>query len=420
MSSIKGMIVLMGSGELTATMVEVHKQILARFPDSPTAVFLDTPAGFQLNVDEISRKAVEYFRIHVQKQLNVASYKSSENTGAFESETAFHLLRNADYVLVGPGSPTYAVRQLQKTPIPEILASNILSGGCLVAASAAALTVGRFTLPVYEIYKVGQDIHWIDGLDILTQFGLNLVVVPHWNNAEGGTHDTRFCFMGEPRFQQLEMLLPDDAMILGIDEHTACIIDFNAQRIDIQGIGNVTLRKKGREIKFGKKDQISLELLVKEINQKDWQPHDFEDVEQAGDLNVSKEGLLNKVNVIEASFRKGLASHDQKETTNALLELDNAIWKAQKDFEDEERISQAREILRDSIVLLGAELGASPRHLRKYLSPIVEQMLQLRARFRNEKRWSEADRIREILLQSNIQVEDTKDGFQWHLIDKNN
>jgi cyanophycinase-like exopeptidase len=415
-----GRIVLMGSGELTATMVEVHKKMLARFPDSPTAVFLDTPAGFQLNVDEISRKAVEYFRVHVQKQLNVASYKSSENTSGFEAETAFHMLRNADFVLVGPGSPTYAVSQLQKTPIPEILLNNIRSGGCLVAASAAALTMGRFTLPVYEIYKVGQDIHWIDGLDVLTPFGLNLVVIPHWNNAEGGTHDTRFCFMGEPRFQQLEKLLPDDAMILGIDEHTACIIDFNTQRIDIQGIGHVTIRKKGHEIKFGRKDQIPLEILVKEISQRDWKPKDLDDVEQTGDLNVSKESFLNKINLIEASFREGLANHDQKDTTNAILELDSAIWKAQKDLEDEERISEAREILRDSLVLLGAELGASPHQIRKYLSPLVEQMLQLRSRFRNEQKWSEADRIREVLQQSNIHVEDTKDGVQWHILEKDN
>lgn len=418
MSSKKGMIVLMGSGELTATMVEVHKNMLARFPGSPTAVFLDTPAGFQLNVDEISRKAVEYFRVHVQKQLNVASYKSSENTSAFEAETAFQMLRTADFVLVGPGSPTYTVRQFEKTPIPEILVNNILSGGCLVAASAAALTMGRFTLPVYEIYKVGQDIHWVDGLDILSQFGLHLVVVPHWNNAEGGTHDTRFCFMGGPRFQQLEMLLPDDATIIGIDEHTACIIDLNAQRIDIQGIGNVTIRKKGREIKFGKKDQIPLETLVKKINQRDWTPTDVDDVEQAGDLNFSKKSFLNKVNVVAASFRKGLANHDQKETTNALLELDSAIWKAQMDLEDEENISEAREILRDSIVLLGVELGTSPRHLREYIAPLVEQMLQLRTRFRNEQKWSDADHIRDILQQSNIRVEDTKDGVRWQIINK--
>jgi len=418
MSSKKGMIVLMGSGELTATMVEVHKNMLARFPGSPTAVFLDTPAGFQLNVDEISRKAVEYFRVHVQKQLNVASYKSSENTSAFEAETAFHMLRTANFVLVGPGSPTYTVRQFQKTPIPEILVNNISSGGCLVAASAAALTMGRFTLPVYEIYKVGQDIHWVDGLDILSQFGLHLVVVPHWNNAEGGTHDTRFCFMGRPRFHQLEMLLPDDATIIGIDEHTACIIDLNAQRIDIQGIGNVTIRKKGREIKFGKKDQIPLEILVKKINQMDWTPTDVDEVEQAGDLNLSKKSFLNKVNEIAASFRKGLANHDQKETTNALLELDSAIWKAQMDLEDEENISEAREILRDSIVLLGVELGTSPRHLREYIAPLVEQMLQLRTRFRNEQKWSDADHIRDILQQSNIRVEDTKDGVRWQIINK--
>jgi hypothetical protein len=265
---------------------------------------------------------------------------------------------------------------------------------------------------------VGQDIHWIDGLDILKQFGLDLVVIPHWNNAEGGTHDTRFCFMGEPRFKKLETLLPDDVTILGIDEHTACIIDFNTQRIDIQGIGNVTVRKKGREIKFSRKDHVSLETLIKDIHRMDWTPEHAGHVEQTGDAEVSDKSLLNKLGEIEASFRKGLKHQDQKETTNALLELDSVIWKAQQDLEDEERISEAREILRDSIVLLGAELGSSPRRLRKCLSPLVEQMLQLRSRFRNEQKWSEADRIREVLQESNIQVEDTKDGFQWSIIEK--
>ena len=174
---------------------------------------MDTPAGFQLNVDEISRKAVEYFRVHVQKQLDIASYKSSENTSAFEAETAFHMLRNADFVLVGPGSPTYAVRQLQKTPIPEILVKNIQSGGCLVAASASALTISRFTLPVYEIYKVGQDIHWIDGLDVLTQFGLNLVVVPHWNLTVHGSPPSSCKY---PLSVALVSSIPSEAFVITI------------------------------------------------------------------------------------------------------------------------------------------------------------------------------------------------------------
>jgi peptidase E len=196
MASRKGTVVLMGSGELTATMVEVHKEQLARFGTAPRAVFLDTPAGFQLNVDQISRRAVEYFRLHVRQPLIVASFKSNEEHTPYEAEKAFHRLREADYILIGPGSPTYAVRQLRPTPVPDILVRRVQDGGCLVAASAAALTVGRMTLPVYEIYKVGHDLHWVEGMNILGPLGFDLVVVPHWNNAEGGTHDTRFCFMG--------------------------------------------------------------------------------------------------------------------------------------------------------------------------------------------------------------------------------
>jgi cysteinyl-tRNA synthetase len=58
----KGIIALMGSGELTATMVEVHKGLLAGLAVASRAVFLDTPAGFQLNVGRLSDRAEDYFR----------------------------------------------------------------------------------------------------------------------------------------------------------------------------------------------------------------------------------------------------------------------------------------------------------------------------------------------------------------------
>ena len=111
MPSAKGLIVLMGSGELTATMVEVHKELLGRVAATPKAVFLDTPAGFQLNVDQISEKAQDYFRSHIEQGLAIASFKSNDTISAFDAEQAYQTLREADYVLIGPGSPTYAVRQ---------------------------------------------------------------------------------------------------------------------------------------------------------------------------------------------------------------------------------------------------------------------------------------------------------------------
>lgn len=57
----------MGSGELTTTMVEVHKELLWGLPDSHQAVFLDTPAGFELNADQISKSALGYFQVQVQE-----------------------------------------------------------------------------------------------------------------------------------------------------------------------------------------------------------------------------------------------------------------------------------------------------------------------------------------------------------------
>ena len=411
----KGMIVLMGSGELTATMVEVHKELLGRISDAPKAVFLDTPAGFQLNVDQISQKAQNYFKVHIQQLLKIASFKSYDAISPFEAEQAYQTLREADFVLIGPGSPTYAVRQWQPSAIPQILTGRIQEGGCLVAASAAALTVGRFTLPVYEIYKVGQALHWVDGMDILKQFGFNLAVVPHWNNAEGGNHDTRFCFMGQPRFNQLESLLPEDVSILGLDEHTACILDFENDKAVIKGIGKVSLRRSGSEMVFDAAERFSLELLRGRDGGRQWKqarpaPQDSE----TGPVTESA-AFWNQIHRLESDFYNGLETHAAKKTTNALLELDRIIWKAQRDLENEEFITQARDTLRELIAILGTRLAAAPHSEMDCLTPLVDQLLDVRERFREQRQFDAADAIRDSLQQANIIIEDTPEGSRWRL-----
>ncbi len=403
----------MGSGELTTTMVEVHKDILALLGDNPKAYFLDTPAGFQLNADQLSQKAVEYFRVNVGHPMGSISFKSRD-LPRLEMEKALHSLKEADYILVGPGSPTYAIRQWQNTAIPEIIKQRIHAGACLVAASAAALTVGRFTLPVYEIYKVGQDVHWVDGLDILGEFGFNLVVVPHWNNAEGGTHDTRFCFMGDLRFRKLEEMLPSDVSILGLDEHTACIIDLDHEDISIRGIGSVTLRQQTLERTFRRGSRFPLGVLSGR-----WDS-DTSGGELAPkpvpDLVGTQEGssFWDAVHRCERAFHDGL-NNDPRDAINALLELDRLIWQAQQEGENEYFVSQAREILRECIVQTGTLLTSMPRSYRDCLAPLVEELLKARASFREQKRWQEADTIRDCLKRVGVHVDDTPEGYRWHL-----
>jgi peptidase E len=416
MSSRNGIIALMGSGELTATMVEVHKELLAGTSESPRAVFLDTPAGFQLNVDQLSQRALEYFRTHVQQAMAVASFKSKEETTPYEAEQAFHTLREADYVLIGPGSPSYAVRQWRETPIPDILTKMVDQGGCLVAASAAALTVGRFTLPVYEVYKVGDALHWVEGMDVLGHFGLNLVVVPHWNNAEGGTHDTRFCYMGEPRFRRLQSLLPEDVSVFGLDEHTACLIDLEKEEAVVKGIGTVTLRRNGAERTFGRGDRFPVDVLRGGSIGQGW-THDAPAAGDAEEPTETDEGSFwDGIHAVEAAFQEGLEKGEPSEATNALLELDRKIWEARQALESEEFISQAREILREMIVSLGVKLASSAADPTDCLAPLVEELLALRERFRQSKQWGEADAIRDSLQRADIVIEDTDAGPRWRLL----
>ncbi len=416
MSSKNGTIVLMGSGELTATMVQVHKDLLAADPDPPKAVFLDTPAGFQLNVDQLSQRVVAYFHSHIQRPVSVVSFKSSETANAYEVGQACQSLKQADYILIGPGSPTYALRQWQRSPVPKIIIERIKDSGCLVAASAAALTVGSFTLPVYEIYKVGQDLHWVEGLNILGHFGLNLVVVPHWNNAEGSTHDTRFCYMGESRFKKLEALLPKDVSILGLDEHTACLIDLDRETFVIKGIGSVTLRRQGDEICFKKGAPVPLEVLRNDSPKNIWiatSPSSTASAPLPALPDSKQGGFWENVHEIESTFHCGLKNNDSEKMTNAILDLDKNIWKAHQDLEDPEFISQGREMLRELIVLLGTRLTCSHEKKIDCLVPLLDELLELRERFRRDCAWELADTIRKAVAGAGIIIDDTKDGARW-------
>jgi len=317
--------------------------------------------------------------------------------------------------LIGPGSPTYALRQWHHSPIPNILKKRIEAGGCLVAASAAALTVGRLTLPVYEIYKVGEDLHWVEGMDILGHFGFNLVVIPHWNNAEGGTHDTRFCYMGETRFRKLESLLQEDVSIFGLDEHTACIIDLEKGEMSIKGIGRVTLRRQDAEMTFEKGKSLSIEVLRGGDVGKQWQRANAASGNVEQEAGGAKNSFWNRIHALRSTFQNGLDKNIPEESTSTLLELDGLIWKAQQEVESEELVTQAREVERDMIALLGSKLASSPSSTTECIAPLVEELLTLRSQFRQQKKWSEADAIRDCLARLNIVIEDTKDGSRWHL-----
>ncbi len=431
-----GCLVLMGSGELTASMVEVHKSLLRSKGPDPLAFFIDTPAGFQLNVDEISKRAQEYFQTRVGRPLHVASLKSRHDMDTPQGRQTLKYLQQADYILMGPGSPTYAARHWIGSPVPNLLRSRLADGAVITASSAAALSIGWKTLPVYEIYKVGMDVHWTDGIDLLEPWGLRLVIVPHWNNAEGGTHDTRFCYMGKARFQVLEKLLPFDAIIVGIDEHTALILDFSQGTAVVRGVGTVTLRKTSASYErvFSSGDTFPLSLLwtlstgvtniaeelkvspgvaadafttLRTDTEAMSQPPSTPGLEDFWDLLRSAEDLLEQ----------GLTQRDPGDTARALLDLDRLLWEASTLGVPSEDLSQGRETFREWLVLTAQRLALSLEDKRMVLEPVVEDIVRLRQRFREQKLWPTADALRDFLAEHGVIVEDTPSGPRWHWVD---
>jgi hypothetical protein len=229
-------------------MVGVHRDLLARLGPGPRAVLLETPYGFQENVADISARAQAYFERSVGVRVDVpAGLRGPLGPGGPPDEdddaTGHAALRAADWVFSGPGSPTYALAHWRTGPVGETLADHARTGrAVLVFASAAACTLGRWAIPVYEIYKAGARPHWLDGLDVLGHHGLKVAVIPHYDNAEGGTHDTRYCYLGERRLRLLERELPDDAAVLGLDEHTAAVIDVDRDTVQVRGGRPLTAR----------------------------------------------------------------------------------------------------------------------------------------------------------------------------------
>jgi len=359
-----GVLAILGSGETAPGMTKVHREILAPFT-SLDAVNLDTAYGFQLNVPQMSEKLEEYFNISLQTKLTTLHFASYNRASELE-RTLFKLqVRQANYVFAGPGSPTYALAQWYPLNFGDDLLEVLDHGGTVCFASAAALTLGAYTAPIYEVYKVGiEEPQWREGLNVLAAFGLNCVVIPHFDNNEGGNYDTRFCYLGEKRLLELESLLPDGVATLGVDEHTAVILDLSNDTVTVKGRSNGYWRFNGETIVLANATTTSLDTLRTLVPAR---------TEPA--LRTPAAPTTGPVALGE------LASKGGEEGLEALAQLVH-------------------------LATTGGEGFIDP-------APLVEGMLSARVSARTSAQYELADELRDALLKAGIEVHDGPEGTTW-------
>jgi hypothetical protein len=395
-------------------MMKHHRELIARFPGTPKAVVLDTPYGFQENAAELASKAVEYFRKSVGHPIEIAGLTRLHGQDTLVVEQGLSRVRQADYVFAGPGSPTYALRQWAGTAVPDIVRGKMRTGGAVTFASAAALTLGRYTVPVYEIYKVGNEPSWLEGLDVLGEIGLNVAVIPHYDNAEGGHHDTRFCYLGEHRLAMLEEQLPNDAHVIGVDEHTGVILDLDSNTATVIGNSTITVRIKGQSTIHNAGDVISIDALRDPATGVTNIPVQITPIDNPqAEPEKDSTSLGADTHNAEQAFNEAMSAGDAAGAARAVLLLESAIHAWSADTLQGEEMDNAHAALRSMIVRLGDAAVGGLANPRDALEPMMNVLLELRSAVRTDKRYDLSDLIRDRLAAINVEVRDTPQGVEW-------
>ncbi len=433
------LLTIMGSGETAPTMVKVHRAVRDRLGPDASGVLLDTPYGFQRNADDLSARAVAYFKDSVGMTMTPADFRTTADLEGQKGASITARMAAAPLLFSGPGSPSYALRQWAGTLVPGLLAEKLALGGAVTFASAAALTLGALTVPVYEIYKVGEAPRWLEGLDLLSKLGIPAVVIPHYDNAEGGTHDTRYCYLGEERLELLEKQIPQGSFVLGVDEHTAITFDLDSGEAIIAGNSRVTVRVKGASSVLEAGEVLPTARLLElaaglesgtSERSREGAPSHSPDSSATRDFagtayptqprtvgadaaDTSGTPLLQAVRRYEAAFRDAKVAGDAAGMVAAALDLNAELWSWVADPNQSDELDRGRAALRSMLVELGDLAAEAMKDPADLFGPFVDLLVQNRNLAREERRFAEADAVRDNLASLGIEIHDTPEGSTW-------
>jgi hypothetical protein len=209
---------------------------------------------------------------------------------------------------------------------------------------------------------------------------MELAIIPHWDNAEGGTHDTRACFMGMERFARLQAQLPPTAVVLGVDEHTAVTLDLEGGAAVVRGKGGVSVLRGRETLRFVSGDPFPLDVL------RSGKPTPKRHESESGPAAKGHEADA----IGQAAARIGAGD------LAAGLRL--AAAEAPKDL---------------APLLHQAAAAAEPADSGDELGPLLELLIEIRAGLRERGEWALADGLRDRLLAIGFELRDTAQGTVW-------
>ena len=218
----QGRLVLCGSGEFTAAMEAIDREILdgigARVPAVaivPTAAGQeDTPAAWiAMGSEHFRRLGAEPVGVPVLARADTEDARWSEAVG------------RADWIYFSGGHPSYAVDTLRGTPFWGAVLARLRAGAVVAGSSAGAMMLGGRAFDPRGRDENGLPLRMgvRDALGLLPR----TIVAPH------------FDIVPEPRWREWAALRPAGEHVLGIDEDTALLQQHEGW--SVRGRGTVRL-----------------------------------------------------------------------------------------------------------------------------------------------------------------------------------
>jgi cysteinyl-tRNA synthetase len=209
--------------------------------------------------------------------------------------------------------------------------------------------------------------------------------------------------------------LPDSTFVLGVDEHTACTIDLDAQTATVEGRGVVTVRRAGQVSTVTNGSTVPLAQLRAMAESGGARPAEpqLQPVAPHPRPEAGASPLIESVHELERAFDDALARGDAPAAVRAVLELEQTLVDWSRDTLQSDELDRGHSALRSMVVRLGEVAQSGTADARDTLGPFVEALLEARDRARADRRWNEADEIRDRLVAAGVEVRDTPEGTSW-------
>jgi cyanophycinase len=221
MSSERGALALVGSGEYLVQMQEIETDLLHRgISKGKSNTYIQIPTG----AGQESEDRIEFWKECGEAQANRIGAECRflpilKRNDAF-NETYIEEVTNAGLIYFSGGDPGYITEVFEGTPLWEKIKSEFYSGSSLAGCSAGAMAFGS------KIVGIRKS-HVQSGLGLIPE----IEVIPHYDKFLGWVPD---------RIASIALRSDKGSYLVGIDEDTALVL---TEKWRVQGRARVHVLK---------------------------------------------------------------------------------------------------------------------------------------------------------------------------------